>query len=383
MNDLPECGKDLLYLVYCSLHECKPKAEKLAAMDLEKLFRYAKYHTLDSITYMALEGVESLPELEVLGVWKERRLKALRKNMMLDAEREKLFAYLDERQIWYMPLKGSVLKALYPRQDMRQMADNDILFDAAYQKDVRDYFVSRGYEVDTYNKGNHDVYKKAPIYNFEMHTSLFGASHDALWVSYYERVKERLLPNGTGAGYHFTDEDFYVYFVTHAYKHFDGSGTGIRSLVDSYVYQSVKTLDWAYIEAEAEKLGIGEFEKRFRRASRELFATEDGLASLSGDDFQLVYECMSAGTYGNQKNRVEKSLQKLQKDGEPITGRTKWKYLMWRIIPPMEFYKVHYPTIYKLKFPIPFFVVYRIFRGAFTSGKRLLNEALLVLKTNK
>ena len=36
-----------------------------------------------------------------------------------------------------MPLKGSVIKDLYPRMGMRQMSDNDILFDAERTKDVR------------------------------------------------------------------------------------------------------------------------------------------------------------------------------------------------------------------------------------------------------
>ena len=88
-----------------------------------------------------------------------------------------------------MPLKGAVLKDLYPKHDMRQMADNDILFDVTCQKEIRDYFVSHGYEVISYAKGNHDVYEKPPVYNFEMHTALFGAGHNEVWAKYYENVK--------------------------------------------------------------------------------------------------------------------------------------------------------------------------------------------------
>lgn len=96
--------------------------------------------------------------------------------------------------------------------------------------------ISRGYEVEVFEQGNHDVYEKEPVYNFEMHTSLYGAGHHNEWISYYDRIKDRLRPKGNRSEYRFTDEDFYVYIMTHMFKHFDGSGTGIRSLLDQYVY---------------------------------------------------------------------------------------------------------------------------------------------------
>lgn len=86
--------------------------------------------------------------------------------------------------------------------------------------------VSRGYEVEAFDRGNHDVYEKKPVYNFEMHTSLYGAGHHNEWITYYDRIKDRLHPIGNRFEYRFTDEDFYVYIMTHTFKRFDGSGTG-------------------------------------------------------------------------------------------------------------------------------------------------------------
>lgn len=155
-----------------------------------------------------------------------------------------------------MPLKGAILKELYPRQEMRQMADNDILFDAEYKAAVKDYFVREGYEVISYAKGNHDVYEKEPVYNFEMHTSLFGKAHNEVWAEYYKDIQSKLDKRDHHFQYSFTDEDFYIYFIVHAFKHFDGCGTGIRYFVDSYVYQNAKNLNWSYIEGELDKLGV-------------------------------------------------------------------------------------------------------------------------------
>ena len=56
--------------------------------------------------------------------------KAVRKNVILDVERTAIFEEFERKGIWYMPLKGSILKELYPENGMREMADNDVLYDA-------------------------------------------------------------------------------------------------------------------------------------------------------------------------------------------------------------------------------------------------------------
>lgn len=44
---------------------------------------------------------------------------------------------MEQRGIWYLPLKGIILKEFYPSVGMRQMSDNDILFDEAFAEQVR------------------------------------------------------------------------------------------------------------------------------------------------------------------------------------------------------------------------------------------------------
>ena len=104
--NMEQTGKDILYLIFCALHDVAPDTGRVAGMDFEKLFAYSKWHTLDAITYMALSKLEELPQSDVMKEWRERRFKATRKNVVLDAERKNLFTYMDEKNIWYMPLKG-------------------------------------------------------------------------------------------------------------------------------------------------------------------------------------------------------------------------------------------------------------------------------------
>ena len=126
----------------------------------------------------------------------------------MDIDRAQLFERLEADQIWYMPLKGSLLKDLYPRYGMRQMSDNDILFDSSRAEDVRQIMESMGFTTKHFGHGNHDVYFKKPESNFEMHTSIID-HNDERFFEYYRNVKDRLIKDeGNDYGYHFSDEGF-------------------------------------------------------------------------------------------------------------------------------------------------------------------------------
>ena len=394
-KEIDKTGEDMLYLITCALHSQTPDKDKVCGMDLAALYRYARRHTLAAITYDALEllggstgdGLLAIAKddtlVSVLTKWKETRDKALRKNLMLDAARKKLFQYMDAEHIWYMPLKGAILKELYPRQEMRQMADNDILFDAEYEAAVKDYFVREGYEVISYAKGNHDIYEKEPVYNFEMHTSLFGEAHNEVWAEYYKDIQSKLKKSDHHFQYSFTDEDFYIYFIVHAFKHFDGCGTGIRYFVDSYVYQNAKNLNWSYIERELDKLGVLAFEKTFRSISMKIFGKGEAVSRLNREENSMLCDSMFAGTYGNLQSGIGKKLHKIQGNEDRITKNTKAKYIIGRLFPPMSYYKAYYPFIYKTRIFIPFFVIFRMVRGVLQHGKEMMREIRVVVKIDQ
>ena len=394
-KEIDKTGEDMLYLITCALHSQTPDKDKVCGMDLAALYRYARRHTLAAISYDALEllgnstgdGLRALAKddtvVSVLTKWKETRDKALRKNLMLDAARKKLFQYMDAEHIWYMPLKGAILKDLYPRQEMRQMADNDILFDATYEAAVKDYFVREGYEVISYAKGNHDVYEKEPVYNFEMHTSLFGEAHNGVWAEYYKDIQSKLKKSDNHFQYSFTDEDFYIYFIVHAFKHFDGCGTGIRYFVDSYVYRNAKNLDWGYIERELDKLGVLAFEKTFRSISMKIFGKGEAVSRLNREEYSMLCDSMFAGTYGNLQSGIDKKLHKIQGNEDRITKNTKVKYIIGRLFPPMSYYKAYYPFIYKTRIFIPFFVIFRMVRGVLQHWREMMREIRVVLKIDQ
>ena len=374
----------LIYLMKCSLQNTKPEEAPLARADLEALLRLAGAHSVSAMVCMALEKTTIFAGADdaVKKHWREAKNKAIRKNMLLDAERAAIMMQLESAGIWHMPLKGSILKDWYPKPGMREMADNDILFDPSERKRVRGIFQSRGYKIVSFGKGNHDEYEKPPLYNFEMHVSLFHEMYPKL-AGQYQNVKEKLLPvDGTACQFAFTPEDFYVFALAHAYKHYSGSGTGVRTLADIYVmnHHLDGIMNRDEVEQKLTRLGIAEYEQHSRVLAEKLFSGARPLPEieLNTDEKEMLRFYCDATTYGTIDNQIQKRLHELQGNAEGITLRTKLKYCCVRLFPGKEFCKYHYPFVYHHLWLLPFFWVWRMADKGISHRKKVKRELTLL-----
>lgn len=320
---------DVAYLASCAVRGESPDSQRAASFDIDAIYDMSRQHMLESACATALESAGILDER-----FRQARGKAVRKNAAMDIDRLSLQSSLDAAGIWYVLLKGCVLQSLYPVYGMRQMSDNDILYDSSRSVEVREIMEAAGFTTVYFGRGNHDVYHKEPVCNFELHRSLFGASYDKVVQAYYGNVLDRLLPDGHGGcGLLFSNEDFYVYMIAHEYKHFSGGGTGLRSLLDTYVYlrHYEDAMDWDYVRAECGKLGIAGFEDANRRLSQRLFNAE----VLDDSDQAMLAYIVSSGTYGSMAHGVTNEVAKRGRIG----------YLVWRVFPPMDAMRSLYPVL--------------------------------------
>ena len=339
--------KNLLYLLSCAVNNITPDTARICSIDLEQLYRLAKFHSVRAAVYIALKraGVQN-------NTYDQAYKKAIRKNIYLDMERSAIIADFEQHGIWYMPLKGSVLKDLYPENGMREMSDNDILFDADKREQSREIMLAHGYIVKEYCDSNHDAYHKPPVLNFELHTALFDEKYaNNPFFRYYFDVKRLLQKDeDNNYGYHFSDEDFYVFMTTHEWKHFSNSGTGIRSLLDCYVYCKVKgeNLDWDYITEQCEQLNISDFEQQRRALALKVFSS-DTLPNLSDREQEMLMYYLTAGTYGTLENNVNNKLK----------DHTKVEYILSQLFPSVSYMKRS--VIFVRKYPVlyPVGIVYR------------------------
>ena len=349
---------ELCYLISCSLHKVKPDTSEI---DIPSVMSFAEYHGVTILASKCLDKA-AFPSIKSAI---NRKMYGL---VLMDNERKELLSYCDSHDIWYMPLKGTVISSLYPSFGMREMCDNDILYDSSKQDVLLPFFKERGYSYKL-NYGADDEFTKPPVYNFEMHRVLFVPDQNTIWSKYYENVKGKLIKNdGDNCGYHFSDEDFYIYIMAHNAKHYNNQGgSGVRCLVDCYVYlieknnqlqPSENSLDWNYIENEERKLGILEFEKLVRDLSKKLFCNAAYPNNITDEDMKNLRFFMESGTYGTIEHKVEKQ-------------ENKWSYLWKRIVPDDVWLQSYVPMVYKHKLLLPFFVIGRLWKNRTRAWKEL------------
>lgn len=198
---------EVIYMCTCAVNGEVPDKEHTASINLENLYKAADKHNLCAIVGYALESAGVFDHAFI-----QAKAKSIRKVTVMEIDKELLFERFEQEGIWYLPLKGTVLKDLYPSIGMRQMADFDILFDSSYQEKVREIFLELGFTCEHYGKGDHDVYFKKPVSNFEMHTALFGPTHEIALYEYYRDIKRIMRKDDNNKyGYHLSTNDFYIY----------------------------------------------------------------------------------------------------------------------------------------------------------------------------
>ncbi len=360
-------GNDMIYLVKQALHQTAPDQELLSKMDFQDLYKMAKFHSLESCVYLSLKKIfenrnEKMSAEIDTNVYKRFEISyenSVRRLISYDIEREAICSFFEKNNIRYLKMKGIVLQEYYPKMGMRQMADNDILFDPKKARAVRTYMQSRGYKTVSYGRGCHDMYQKGDL-TFEMHRSLIAENKKN------QRIKKAMLEileqtreKFPSLEQTFSKEHFYIYFLIHTYKHFSIAGCGIRPLVDIYVYtkKHAADLDLAYVDALLSRIGLLDFEKNLKALSYKLFensaqnAEADSL--LTDEERELLYYLITSGTFGTEARHMENDLQSLSKSNS-FGVCVKIRYLFKRVFPPFSFYRAAYPRLSKLIFPIPF-----------------------------
>ena len=359
-------AKDLIYLLSCAVNGITPDKASVQAMDPEQLYQLAKAHSLRAAVYIALRSADAKDVN-----FQQAYNKAVRKNVLLDVERTAIFERFEQQGIWYMPLKGSILKELYPENGMREMADNDVLYDSTKQEEVKKIMLSMGYSAESVGKTHHDVYMKPPVLNFELHTLLFRAASD--FYAYYQNPKRLMMPDeGSKYGFHFSDEDFYVYMLAHEYKHYCAGGTGLRSLLDCYVFLQHKgnTLNWEYIHEQTKQLGLTGFEREQRALAEKVFSSVK-FPELTEHEQELLDYFLTSKTYGTTSRAADNTIRKYQ---SKLRSKSRFRFLWARLFPEPKYMEQDFSFFCRHKLLLPVGYLWRIIRAPFIRKDQIKAE---------
>lgn len=351
---------------------CPPENRDI---EWQNIIDFAQRQSVLNLVAYAAEGLENKPDERTMRFLDEFRMQKI----IVEAQQELAACdacqKLSEMGVRHMLLKGSVMKNFYPSPDMRTMGDIDILVDASRCDEVVKAFVADGF-VFVAEGDLHSNVQKENAY-IEFHRSMVDSRHETLSAYYGDGFRLPHIVEGSRFEYKLTDEDFYVFLVAHIAKHYRYGGTGIRSLLDLYVYEKKLTaLDYGYINGELEKIGLLDFYKKIKEITYEWYSGDfDG-------NFNIMSEyIVSGGVYGIEGTEMQNSFILDNIDGN-IRAK-KIQNFFGVIFLNYNEMKIRYPVLDGKRYLLPLFWVVRFFdtlihnphnaKGRFDDSKKIMD----------
>lgn len=330
------------------------------------LFRLSVSQDLGYMVGAALKKADAFPAGETGERFRGEMNKAVFRCVQLQQELENAGGILEKAEISCLPLKGAVLRVLYPAPQMRTSSDVDILvrrqdFDRALA-----LFEGLGYTVT--ERWLHDVSLRSPAgVSLELHFSLF--EDGGKWERMTDRVWESALPaeKAPRTQYVMSHEWFTVYHTAHMAKHFVHGGCGVRPVMDLWVMARQMPCDPEALKVLLDEYGLADF---YAGATRLAGVWFDGNPSDPLTDTMQSY-LLSSGLYGRADNRAAISRAK-------AGGGIRW--FAGRLFVPYGQLAKQYPGLRKHPALFPAYQVRRWFSalsgGGFRRAKTEVNAAL-------
>lgn len=269
------------------------------------------------------------------------------------AELTRLTDAFDAAHIEYFPIKGSHMKSLYPKPELRMMGDADILIHVEQYDRIVPILKSLGYKHDS--DCEHHFGWHTDGLTLELHQMLVPSSY----TEYYKYCGDgwKLAVPDYGTRYKFrSPEDEFIYLFTHFTKHYLVGGIGCRHMIDLWLFRYVHPdMDETYILSILDELKLTEFYQNILNVIHVWF--EDGKPD---EKTSFISEfIITSGNWGNAKNHaLAASVKNVQTIEHPNLYRL--HRFLWLLFPPAENLKLRYPFLRKHAYLVPLFYPVRI-----------------------
>ncbi len=338
---------------------------EISSEDMSVLYSLSKAHDMAHVVAAELESQGILKDDEISEKFRKQQLLAVLRYERINYELLAVCELLETERIEHMPLKGAVIRRLYPEPWMRTSADIDLLVHKDDVERVALLFEQKlGYRREK-SGTDHDVPLFAPSgVHVELHYETI--TEDDGVVSSTDVLRDVWLftvpRDGCEYGRELMDSMFYFYHIAHMAKHFEGKGCGLRFFLDTWLLCNKKEYDADARNALLSEGGLLTFAENAQRLAEAWFGNgEKDSVTRSMERYVL-----GGGIYGSMTNKM--ATAQLRDGG-------KLGYAKARIFLPYKEMKLRFPTLLKHKWLLPFFHVYRWIRIIFGGGiKRSVNE---------
>lgn len=169
---------------------------------------------------------------------------------------DEMFARFEAEGIEYMPVKGAVMKQLYPVPEMRPMGDADILIHTKDRDKLAVLMAELGYR--PLSESDHEWNWISHDMKVELHKRLVS-SDDKMYYSYFGDGWQ-FAKDQQGCRWSMSPEDMFVFDFTHFTKHYCKSGVNVRHVADLWLHTCKNPqLDLVYIRNQLAKMQLEVF----------------------------------------------------------------------------------------------------------------------------
>lgn len=361
MTDAQNCFIELIKNVV--LDTALPEDFKVC--DLLELYKLSKKQDMAHIVAYGLKK-NNLIDLDSdlwIKCYKKQYSLAQFRVTNLQYEYENVCKVLEEAEIDYIPLKGAVIRPLYPEPWMRVSCDIDILVQKEDLRKAEQILADTlKYEVETdgYLHGHDDHIKTPNGFIIELHFTLAERITPA--TPYLNNVWNRVkISEGTKHQYKMDDEMFYFYHITHLAKHFRDGGCGVKSILDTYFINTKLKLDSTNCSDLIEKSNLLKFTTVIEHIVQDWFS-----GNFIYENEYMINYIFTGGVYGSTNVIAAKQTKN---EGKRL------KYYIQRAFPPYDFMCERYCSLRGKPLLLPYYWLKRIVTAfGKKDGKRTKHE---------
>ena len=259
---------------------------------------------------------------------------------------ERLCNVFSENGIDHMPLKGSMLKSLYPSDELRSMGDIDMLVRMDQYDRVRPLMLAEGYQEG--DESDHEYHWTREDAHIELHKRLIP-SYNKDYYAFYGEGWQLAKPCSTLHRFVMSHEDTFIFLFTHYAKHYRDAGVGVRQALDLYVYRmAYPDIDEVYVLEKMQLLQLNRFYANTMCMLDVWFkgSTHTGASQLIED------RLFSSGVFGTRENSLQSTMLKEANTQGTVKKAKLIKWLNILFLPRIEMCKL-YPFLKRIPCLLP------------------------------
>ena len=329
------------------------KCEIDAQIDWGRLYSISFRHGIISIVYNALKNSNISVPNEFLRLFQVEALRYVRQDYHQRSEIKAIFGELEKNGIRYIPLKGIIMKNLYPKPEYRWMSDADIFIDESQVERILPCMKNLGYKYKEHLSHEFTL-EKDELFQVELHTLALDPQNKL--IDEYFKDSFSFAYQIDGMQYQYNDNDMLLHAICHLFKHFMYDLGNLRNVIDIYYLLQAPSLDIIYVDQKLREWKLDRFFDVVQRTVNDWF----GKKEFDERETLFLSSILRKSETLEHKWEVVSTFIRNEKENKKKSGGRRIRNFFSTLFPPYSVMKRGYIILERIPILLPFFWVWRI-----------------------